>query len=137
MQATITISGHTFSTGDRVATPSGPGAIISIDPFGDEELLIQLDTRAFTWFSYRVVQQLPSAYADVVLIAACRAAYAAGVMTGGGWPCEEEANPALARFVGWLRTDYLSTIETRQACAEPRRDIPQWLADLEAHHAPI
>jgi hypothetical protein len=135
MQATMTISGHTFSTGDRVATPSGPGAIISIDPFVDEELLIQLDTRAFTWFSHRVVHLLPTAYADPTLIQAARAAYAAGVMTGGGWPCEEEADPELARFIGWLRTDYLSTIETRQSCAEPRLDAPQWLRDLEAHHA--
>jgi len=132
MQATMVIAGKTFSTGDRVATPSGTGAIVSIDPFVDEELLIQLDTRAFTWFSHRAVQLLPTAYADPTLIAACRAAYAAGVMTGGGWPCEEEADPELARLIGWLRTDYLGTLETRQACADSRLDAPQWLRDLEA-----
>jgi hypothetical protein len=68
---------------------------------------------------------------DPKVVEACRAAYAAGVATGGGWPYEEPNDDQLIAFLRWLRADYLESLETAQAAADPRVDIPQWLRDLD------
>lgn len=58
-QATLTIGGKTFTTGDLVTTPMGDGYIIGIDPFGDMEIFVKLhtpkDLGSKFWFTFTEV----------------------------------------------------------------------------------
>lgn len=54
--ATLTIGDKTFHTGDLVSTPKGNGYIVSLDPLGDEEILVQHSESDILWFSFREVQ---------------------------------------------------------------------------------
>lgn len=55
-QASLTIIGHTFRTGDTVVTPAGLGEILSIEPLSDTELLVWLGGEEFRWFSVLEVE---------------------------------------------------------------------------------
>lgn len=77
---------------------------------------------------------------DPEIVKACRASYAAGVATGGGWPCDDPDDDQLVAFLRWLRDDYLESLETAQACAAPRV-APMWLTAYaerqQMHTAPL
>lgn len=55
-KAKLTMGGVTFEIGmEDVDTPDGPGTIIGLDPLGDEEIGVRLDTGEVRWYSWRDV----------------------------------------------------------------------------------
>lgn len=61
-QVTLTIGGRTFRTGAQATTPCGAGLIIGLDPFGEEEIGVQLaEGGHIMWFSFYEVNTPPLA----------------------------------------------------------------------------
>ena len=59
-QATLTIASKTFRVGDQASTPRGTGAIVGLDPFGEEEIGVQFsEDSGVLWFSFREVDNPP------------------------------------------------------------------------------
>jgi hypothetical protein len=56
-KAKLTIGGVEVKIGDEdVRTPDGVGTIIGLDPFGDEEIGVCLESGAVRWYAWRDVE---------------------------------------------------------------------------------